>query len=182
MGYFSWLTADTKQSIRVNVSKKVYLLRPNGQLPIIEDYYDGFGNFGDIDAYDWLAENNLPEQYMEKAKKLIQENPNNSNYELRLIGISLDCGVFYMDEITGKRYCYNPFVAALFNFTPFLSYDMVLLGGKTVNQLIKSKKLKAFPVSTMINGLKYPLKFSYNEDATYELLSASETCSKQGFL
>lgn len=182
MGYFSWLTADTKQSIRVNKEKEVYLLQPNGQLPIKENYYNGFGDFGGIDAFDWLAENNLPEQYLEKAKKLIQENQNNTNYELRLLGISLDCGVFYLDEITGKKYCYNPFTAALFNFTPFLSYDMVLFNGKTVNQLIISKKLKSFPVSTMINGLKYPLKFSYNENATYELLSASETCPKQGFL
>lgn len=50
MGFFSWLTADTKRSLSVFSNRPSYLLQPNGKPPISTDTYDGFGNFGDTNA------------------------------------------------------------------------------------------------------------------------------------
>lgn len=62
MGMFSWLTSDGEESI-ANVysgreTKTVYLLQPNGKPPIKELAYEGYGDFGNVDAYVWLAEQN----------------------------------------------------------------------------------------------------------------------------
>jgi hypothetical protein len=62
MGMFSWLTSDGEESI-ANVysgreTKTVYLLQPNGKPPIKESAYEGYGDFGNVDAYVWLAEQN----------------------------------------------------------------------------------------------------------------------------
>ena len=67
MGFFSWKTADTNETIwnryaiEVNPAhqcKPVYLLQPNGMAPILEPSYEGYGDFGGIDALEWLAEMN----------------------------------------------------------------------------------------------------------------------------
>ena len=59
MGQFSWLTANTNQSITSNEyrhgERPTYLLQPGGQPPIREDDYAGYGMFGDTDAHVWLA-------------------------------------------------------------------------------------------------------------------------------
>ena len=64
MGFFSWKTADTNESIanreapHPNAGRTVYLLQPNGAPPIQEDDYVGYGVFGGVDAFAWLAEMN----------------------------------------------------------------------------------------------------------------------------
>ena len=63
MGFFSWMTADTAKSIsniyaEEDYGKKchtVYLLQPNGADAIEEASYEGYGVFGGVDAYAWLA-------------------------------------------------------------------------------------------------------------------------------
>lgn len=64
MGFFSWLTSDTEESITNTFSnrgaKTVYLYTPNGKV-IEETDYEGYGEFGGKDAYVLLAEWNLPE-------------------------------------------------------------------------------------------------------------------------
>ena len=62
MGFFSWMTADTKEAIdncHFSTPRRVHLLQPNGKPAIVEDAYEGYGVFGDVDAYEWLATNNL---------------------------------------------------------------------------------------------------------------------------
>lgn len=63
MGFFSFKTADTHESIYNKYNAKcrtVYLLLPDRD-PIKEMSYDGYGRFGGIDCYALLArENNLP--------------------------------------------------------------------------------------------------------------------------
>ena len=64
MGFFSWKTCDTKRPINNIYSDKphkrpVYLLQPNSEPPIEESAYEGYGEFGGIDAYAWLARMNL---------------------------------------------------------------------------------------------------------------------------
>jgi len=64
MGFFSWKTADTKRPINNVYSKRphkrtVYLLQPDSKPSIAENDYEGYGNFGGVDAYAWLARMNL---------------------------------------------------------------------------------------------------------------------------
>lgn len=59
MGFFSFLTADTQESIPNRYTKRcrdVYLLLPEGNLR--EGAYDGYGRFCGFDVYALLAERN----------------------------------------------------------------------------------------------------------------------------
>lgn len=67
MGFFSFTTADTHESIPNIYSgshdgRPVYLLQPNGEPPIVESSYFGNGVFGDVDCYLWLARINFDER------------------------------------------------------------------------------------------------------------------------
>lgn len=109
MGFFSFKTADTKQSImnqHTDECKPVYMLQPNGEESILDVSYDGYGNIGGVDVYDWLAQRN--------------------GGEGRDFGINL-----------------------------------------------------AFSENKPENYV--PLKFSFNKDAIYEELPASEDCPRQGY-
>jgi len=81
MGFFSWKTADTKESIgntssTNSHSKKhgyIYLLQPNAPA-ICEVSYEGYGVFAGVHAYCWLGSKNITEpQFM----RLIDEAFNN---------------------------------------------------------------------------------------------------------
>lgn len=74
MGFFSWNTADTQESIPNNLSgqfngRVVFMLQPNGAPVITESAYKGYGVFGGVDAFIWLAENNLPAEDLEDLNK-----------------------------------------------------------------------------------------------------------------
>ena len=111
MGYFSWLTADTKDSVANNDSvhpnahRTPYLLQPNGEPAIGGEEYEGYGVFDGIDAYEWLARMNQA-------------------------GKDRDAGIDL--EYSGEP-------------------------------------------------IKYPIKISYDANAIYEELPASEPCPYQGF-
>jgi hypothetical protein len=124
MGFFSWKTADSKESIanihstHQNARKPVYLLQPNKD-PICETAYDGYGVFGGVDAYAWLAKMNIQ---TDEVKKLdLYEDSS----ELRSKGIDL----FYENR----------------------------------------------------ESITFHLKFSFNPNANYSELGASEDCEFQGF-
>ena len=65
MGFFSWITSDTHESISNAYSDRgalpVYLYCPDGT-KIYEPDYQGYGDFGGHDAYALLAEWNCPEK------------------------------------------------------------------------------------------------------------------------
>lgn len=124
MGFFSWKTADSNESIanvhsgHVNARKPVYLLQPNGKEPIAELAYEGYGLFGGVDAYAWLAKMNID------AEEVKQLDLYEDAEELRLMGIN------------------------------------IAFGDETV---------------------PLPIKLSFNKNAQYERLAASELCEFQGF-
>lgn len=64
MGFFSWLTSDTKESIRNRYHKRkalpVYLITPENE-KIYEPKYEGYGVFGGHDVFVLLARWNAPE-------------------------------------------------------------------------------------------------------------------------
>lgn len=178
MGLYSWLTADEKKSIKVNKPKNVYLLQPNGKESIEESYYDGYGRFGGIDAYEWLAENNLTTEQLEVAKELIASNP--KRYQLRFIGITLDVCYYYVDK---NKVCYvdDELFAKVFGLEYFKTFDTILPAyGKSINQLRKEDLIERKSCFNLVKGTKYPLKFSFKKDAVYENLPASRICPKQG--
>ena len=61
MGFFSWHTCDTDNSIANQFSGKpvftVHMITPDGQV-FTEDNYEGYGKFGGKDFYELLAELN----------------------------------------------------------------------------------------------------------------------------
>ena len=66
MGDFSFLTSDTKESIWSIFAPKytqqaVYLYQPDAP-PILEPSYGGYGIFGGVDAFVWLAKANTQAQ------------------------------------------------------------------------------------------------------------------------
>lgn len=172
MGFFSWDTADSKDSIMNNCTDKcetVYLLQPNGE-NIEEADYEGYGEFGGVDAYVWLAEHNIDKAILERAKEL--------KIETRLLGIYLDYK-YYIDTRNGKKYSYV-FTDLFDDLNDFGNYGEEV-DGVVVNELIKTSVWVEMPISDYLGEITVPLKFSYNEDANYNLLGASEIADNQGF-
>lgn len=80
MGFFSWITSDTNESISNVYSDRgplpVYLIAPDGTT-YYEPRYEGYGVFAGQDAYALLAQWNCPEKCTGDVK------------EDRLVGIYL---------------------------------------------------------------------------------------------
>lgn len=91
MGFFSWITSDTKKSISNTYSDRgtfpVYVLIPEefGGGHIKEDCYEGYGVFGGKDVYELVAQWNKPEDCITDKDKEKQRNHNRS------IGIDIAC-------------------------------------------------------------------------------------------
>jgi len=173
MGFFSWDTADTKDSI-MNIhsgaeNEVVYLVQPKGK-NIEETEYEGYGEFGGIDAYEWLAEHNISKEILARAKEL--------KIETRLLGIYLDYK-YYIDTRNGKKYSYV-FTNLFEDLNDFGNYGEKV-DGVVVNELIKTSVWVEMPISDYLGEVTVPLKFSYNKFADYNLLGASETADNQGF-
>lgn len=66
MGFFSWITSDTNQSIPNRWSGRemfpVYCLQPGGRPTLVEKNYDGYGVFGGRDIFALMVEWNCPER------------------------------------------------------------------------------------------------------------------------
>jgi hypothetical protein len=179
MGFSSYLTADTKESIanvfsgHPNSKKTVYLLQPN-QASISESAYQGYCNFGGTNSHIWLCEANVP-----AIKDLDEEIK-------RYIGVALECGSYYIDEINGKKWqfgsCLEHIDKSVCTFqgnyqTPQPEYDDL-----TPNELIKSGRWQQHDAKELLpKGLCFPLKFSYDPNADYNALPASKNCPNQGY-
>jgi hypothetical protein len=63
MGQFSWYTSNDSTQIVENRSREragmppqtIYLIQPNGLPPIKEESYEGYGVFGGVDVFSWIA-------------------------------------------------------------------------------------------------------------------------------
>lgn len=178
MGFFSWKTCDTNESIPVaasgRVDKPVYLLQPNGQAPIEEPCYEGYGEFGGVDANVWLAKANAP--------LLGIDSSGMDEDEVRSIGISLDVGTAIIDTETKQIWSIFNDDRAIVGGNFFAgTYDEVIPElGDTANNLAKSGRFKSVHIRDLID-LKYPLKFSFDPKAVYEEHEASAICEHQGY-
>lgn len=60
MGQFSWFTSDEQIQITVDVSRNIYMTGKDGRIFHQKTAYEGYGEFGGKDFYEYLAElNNL---------------------------------------------------------------------------------------------------------------------------
>lgn len=174
MGFFSWKTSDTNESIANEYTdhcRTVYMLQPNGEPPIKEAAYPGYGEFGGVNAMQWLAEQNFPNVGGLSGDELLQ------------IGIALDCGDVFVDEQTQEVWhvFHDGRKVVPGNYFPG-KFDEPIpqLGGMSSNDLKSSGRLKRRAIRD-IRRIEFPLKFSFNPDARYEDLPAAETCPDQGY-
>lgn len=120
MGFFSWMTADTGESISNRYSTRgalpCYVLCPDGKV-IEEQSYEGYGEFGEHDIFALFAQWNIPEQCI--GNEIIDRDAgidylysgNEIKYPIKIVrynnvrydevDASVDCpyqGFFYNDE------------------------------------------------------------------------------------
>ena len=98
MGFFSWMTSDTNESIANVYSVKdvftVYVLCPNGDV-IKEECYNGYGKFGGRDIYSLVAQWNVPEKCKDENGNWLPDD------ETRTVGINIAC---YEEQNACLRY------------------------------------------------------------------------------
>lgn len=88
MGFFSWRTSDTKESIantysdHENAGRTVYLLQPDGKPPLVERGYEGYGVIG-VDVYAWIGK-------MNGGPNVCDLDIHDDRDVLRRIGLELD--------------------------------------------------------------------------------------------
>lgn len=165
MGYFSFKTADTGFSI-MNVAsghcRPVYMLNPNGA-PIFEPLYLGYGDFGGISAFKFLA--------MMNAESLGYKN---DHPDLELIGQFLFYGTVRYNLKEGCLVCYDELYKDAVKAIHRVKYI-------EADEATKSERFLYESELSFYKLIKYPLKFSFNKDAVYSKLMASDECRRQGY-
>jgi hypothetical protein len=110
MRFYSFLTADTEESIPVEDSgllmSPVYLLQPNGKKPIKEICYEGRGVFGNVNCYEWLSIANGISIQVLMEQKLIRPQSHQLSYPLKF---SFDENAIYEGLPRSKDCSYQGF-------------------------------------------------------------------------
>ena len=189
MGFYSFLTADTMESIPVVASQRpmrtVYLLQPDGMPPIAEHAYEGRGVFGGVECYEWVARMNLPKDVMPADAVLTtSQDPEGMRVmdddQLHALGLSMCSGIYFEDPATKARFCIFHEGPSLIDPTIELHrirYSEPVPGyGRSANAMVADGTIvsRHFEVAR-------PLKLSYDPEARYEDLLPSQDCPHQGF-
>lgn len=170
MGCFSWKESGTNKAIKIMQKEPVYLLQPNGN-HIKECEYDGYGRFGGVDAYVWLAKTNRPDL----CKDDIDHN--------RSLGICFES--IYMDKKSGifrdadngtlHSFHHHTLLEAIQPFKGNCSSEYEK--GLTYSEAIEGGILVDF---NPFGEVKYPLKFSSDPNANYDELPFAQHDPNQG--
>jgi len=178
MGFFSWMTSDTEESIaniHTGHCRPVYLLQPGGQEPICEPAYDGFGVFGGVDAYVWLAKANLPADLEERI---------GDDQALRALGFTMADGTVCRDTQTGEiwsiRYSLPEELGIFFKNFPHSWMTVIPEIGLSPSELCENGRFERVKLRELLE-IKFPLKFSFDKDAVYEDVSPAKNCPHQGY-
>lgn len=178
MGFFSWLTADTEESVANIYSGKfkgdVYLLQPHGKPPIKEEAYEGYGDFDGVDAYAWLCEAN--------AEHLGIDIAGLTHEEKRNVGIGLAVGQVLIDANSGDVWHVfhdqsNIVDGSFFEGT---YSDVIPQLGDSMSNLLESGAFKRKDISEIVE-IRYPIKLSFSSKVVYEDLGPSKDCPDQGY-
>ena len=111
MGFSSFLTSDTKESIwnvYTGRSRTVYMLQPNGLPPIEEKAYQGYMVFGGVDVFEWIARiNNLAgltsdEEYRNAGLNLLYDEERSDGYFMPRF--SFDKNAIY-EDLPDAEFC-----------------------------------------------------------------------------
>lgn len=177
MGFFSWLTSDTEESIanvHTGQSRPVYLLQPGGKEPICEPAYAGYGKFGGVDAYEWVARMNVP---MDALTCLDHD-------QVRTIGLLMTDGTVLRDTQTGELWSIQRYVPAevdvKVNNFPHSWMTVIPELGMTPSELRESGRFVSVRLRDHMD-IQFPLKFSFDKNAVYEDLPAAKNCPHQGY-
>ncbi len=177
MGFFSWKTCDTNESIandQTDRCRPVYMLQPDGKPAIYEPSYSGYGKLAGVDCYEWLGR-------MNKSELGITEPM--SEQWLVTLGISLDVGSVVKRVADGALFSVFMRQLAVPTATHLpIQYSVPCdeFGGLSVNAALEQGLAERIEVSEQIT-VPYPLKFSFNPDAIYEDFGPSSLCEYQGF-
>lgn len=179
MGFFSWRTCDTDESVAApeanhpRARQMVYLLQPNG-LPALTGIYDGYGGLsGETDIYAWLGRWNR-----HQLPSAIATN----DAAPEQLGMLVEMGSYFEDQQTGKRwYCgFHPISnVAPDGYHSFGRFDEPVDGiGETPIQMMESGR---WVERNFVEEPEYPIKLSFDPLARYEDQPASPICPDQGF-
>lgn len=180
MGFYSYLTCDTKESIAnvhsVRECRPVYLLQPGGKEPIFEPEYDGYGEFGGVQSCTWLARQN--------AESLGLDLTGLTEDEVHLMGIGLSVGSLFKDTESDEYWFvfhnYSQLIPEANYFQGTFDVPIDEKDGRSANELVESGVFERIDIKDYLE-IPYPLKFSFDKDAVYEDHEASEDCPDQGF-
>jgi hypothetical protein len=168
MGVFSFLTCDTKKSVRIG-PKAVYFLDPT-EPSIKEDFYEGYGEFGGVDCYEWLSLKNFG---IEDRELGISASFTTGNFY-----VGGGVAYFIKNEMTGmlKSHLHKIDTA---KSEVLKGLDIKLLENfSDISEDVDADELKVMSIESLI---KYPIKVSFNENANYFDYPGSKDCPKQGF-
>ena len=195
MGFLSWRTADTGETIwnvHTGDHRDVYLLQPDGREPIHEPAYAGYGTFAGEDAFVWLAvENGLVDDPLDEDSPTFGDP--DAFESARNIGITLTSEVAF-DAERGEYHVMfsNPPESIRVRFREIaqapvhfhaLRFDERVpgYGDKTANDLMADGTWEDRPTMEILGENARPLKFSFDSTARYEDLPASMDCPSQGY-
>lgn len=157
MGFFSFITSDTKRSLPNIYSNKktfpVYVITKDGKV-YTENKYEGYGRFDGVFIYDLIGKlNNIPKDDVIKT--------------------------LYETVITDGTHRYS-------TKTDFWNWDKPLHEGKSANQLIQLGWTKEFPLDygsfkiAAEKGLSMP-KIVETIQKDFDSVDYPENCPDQGY-
>lgn len=155
----SWRTGDTGEPVWNSLTKyckPVYLLLPKGD-KVKEDNYLGFGQFGELNAFEWLAEMNAPGLCTARKEHNV------------LLGQAI-AGFprhdFFRDELSGKIY------SRRFHWI----FDEVEKPDSDIEHFTPIDYIGEW----LGINIAFPLKLSFDPNATYESIGSSHLAENNG--
>lgn len=196
MGFFSFNTCDTNESIanchsqKFNARRPVFLLQPNGAPAIKEVEYNGYGEFGGVDVYEWLSQVNFG-GLGDRSAGIALEHSRNLKLGMNDNLLVVSCKKSDFCEHDDSDEFVKEYVETFFAKNEKTGDRKVIWNDCDVNPVIEDLGttleeafLKEVLERTSVeeNFIHYPIKLSYCEAASYSSFSKSQDCEKQGFL
>ena len=179
MGQFSWLDCITEEQVVDNEKRDVYVLIPKefGGGHIKETCYDGYGNFGEQDIYDLVADWN---------REILSKKPN-------YIFPHAVSRAKYVSDNYGWKSDYSERIILQIRDEPWFEFwaDLSLSREEIVNKTRKKigsdfweYRLIGIDLACYDEdneALPYPIKITHNPNAVYESCGISLSDPNQGW-
>ena len=179
MGQFSWLDCVTGEQIVDNKRRDVYLLVPKefGGGHIKETCYDGYGHFGGYDVYDLVARWN---------RGCLSENPNH------IFPYAVSRAQYVMNCVKNNPDYSEKIELQIRNKDWYEAYKDLSLSEEEVVARVKEIRNSDWVKWRFIGidiacydedneALPFPIKITYDKNATYETCGISISDPNQGW-